>query len=105
MSKWASFATGMGEGYLAGKRYKDTKKERDEDRQMMKDILMSRAEKTATDPVVAGPSASVASSMVESDPLGIRSMYDPEAKANGGMVGEMPKHHDKMSWQRGSFKK
>lgn len=105
MSKWASFATGMGEGYLAGKRYKETKKEREEDRQMMKDILMSRSEKTATDPVAASSSAPAASSVVESDPLGMRSMYDPEYRANGGMIGEMPKHHDKMSWQRGSFKK
>jgi hypothetical protein len=96
MSKWASFATGMGEGYLAGKRYKETKKEREEDRQMMKDILMSR-----------NSGAAEASTL----PLG---MDDETAEmtglkrpgyAHGGMIGEMPKHHDKMSWQRGSFKK
>jgi hypothetical protein len=101
MSKWASFATGMGEGYLAGKRYKDTKKERDEDRQMMKDILMSRNSDSADSGMMGFEMDDETAEMTglrRKKPVGM-------PMANGGMVGEMPKHHDKMSWQRGSFKK
>lgn len=105
MSKWASFATGMGEGYLSAKRFKDTKKERDEDRQMLKDVLMGRAEKAAEDKsaVLAASSFSTAAD----DSLGMRGRYEEDERgfANGGMIGEMPKHWDKMEWQRTSFKK
>jgi len=101
MSKWASFATGMGEGYLAGKRYKETKQEREEDRQMMKNILMSRNEGAADEGVKGYDFDDETADMLglpRKKPVGM-------PMANGGMVGEMPKHHDKMSWQRGSFKK
>jgi hypothetical protein len=99
MSKWASFATGMGEGYLAAKRYKDTKKERDDDRQMLKDVLMGRN---------AGEEDMLPLGMDEetAELTGLRKKKTTGVPmANGGMVGEMPRHHDKMSWQRGSFKK
>lgn len=103
MGKWTSFATGMGEGYLGAKRYIDNKKERDENREMLKGILAERKEQAAEAKAEAASTPEV--KKIDEDPMGVRSMYDPDYRANGGMIGEMPHHFDKMSWQRTSFKK
>lgn len=95
MSKWTSFATGMGEGYLSGKRYQDTKKRADR-----QDAALDK---------IAGIEPGTAESDEAEDRRGLfnrfRSWIGAEKMADGGVVGGMPSHHDKMDWQRGSFKK
>ena len=114
MSKWTSFATGMGEGYLAGKRYQDTKKRSDKQDALLEKMVDSRvklesAQAKGTDPSVA-PMATPADPVIgpAQDPNDyLAAYYGGSAKryASGGMIGEMPSHHDKMQWQRGIFKK
>lgn len=98
MGKLSSFATGMGEGYIGAKRYKDSQK-----RMERQDAALDK---------IAGMEPAVAE-----EKLGVldrvrgffRRDEEPEKMANGGVVGgssiPTPMHHDKMSWQRGSFKK
>jgi hypothetical protein len=104
MGKLTSFATGMGEGYLAGKRYKDNKA-----RQERQDAIMEKV--LAADSSTAAPAAAPAEE--EEKPLwkrmfGMKDGGAVRGYANGGMIGDntpMPSHSCKMSWQRQSFKK
>jgi hypothetical protein len=105
MGKLTSFATGMGEGYLAGKRYKDNKKRQDRQDEVMEKILAA----PATQPESLLPLGMDDESAVE---LGLkRKMANGgivRGYANGGMIADntpMPSHSCKMSWQRQSFKK
>lgn len=95
MGKWTSFATGMGEGYLAGKRYQDTKKRADR-----QDAALDK---------IAGIEPGTPEAEDANEKMGIfsrfRSWISPEKMADGGTVGGMPHHYDKMHWQRENFKK
>lgn len=109
MSKWTSFATGMGEGYLAGKRYQDTKERADKQDKIWEKLADARikADSAKANPAEV-PVTPAPSLMAEEDEpiegLGA-SMVRPRRYAHGGMVGEMPNHFDKMGWQRQTFKK
>lgn len=100
MGKWTSFATGMGEGYLGAKRYIDNKKERDENRDMLKGILAERKEQAAEAKADSGVMG-----FEMDDETAEMTGLKKKSYADGGMIGEMPHHFDKMSWQRASFKK
>lgn len=118
MGGFASLATGILGGVVAGKQAKD-RKERDEKWDTMMAPVYKKlagvddkatppgaAPKDASAPVApAAPAdASVVASPVRPAPA-IESR-DIEGRANGGMIGsQMPMHHDRMSWQRQSFKK
>jgi len=105
MGKLSSFAAGMGEGYLGARRYLDTK-----DRLKKQDELFEKALAAgkATDPA---KSAEASDSKLSSNPgAAALGLTEDEARAagfraDGGMIGEMPHHFDKMSWQRQTFKK
>lgn len=105
MGKLSSFAAGMGEGYLGARRYLDTK-----DRLKKQDELFEKAlaagkatdpAKSADAPVTPAPDAAE-DEVVEGFSA---SMFRPRRYTHGGMIGEMPHHFDKMSWQRQTFKK
>lgn len=101
MGNFASLATGVLGGVVAGKQAMD-RKERDKKwDETMAPIYKKLAgvDDKATPPGAtpkdpAAPVAPVAAAETE------------DKMANGGMVGgSMPMHHDRMSWQRQSFKK
>lgn len=107
MGKLAAFATGVGEGYLGARRYLDTK-----DRAKKQDDLLEKALAAgkATDPAKSTSAAAASTPELSSNPAAAAlGMTEEEAKAagfaHGGMIGEMPHHFDKMSWQRQTFKK
>lgn len=99
MSKWGSFATGMGEGYLSAKRYKDNKKRTERNDELLQKVL------TGSDSEYNDMPLDMDEDTAALVGLGKKKKAVGSGYANGGMIGEMPKHHDKMSWQRGSFKK
>jgi len=39
------------------------------------------------------------------DNVGPLNPLDQESRANGGMIGELPRQYDRFGWQRQSFKK
>lgn len=99
MGKLSSFAAGMGEGYLGARRYLDTK-----DRLKKQDELFEKALAVgkATDPAKSTDTEN----MEDEEQYKRRtSVHAAFAAADGGMIGEMPHHVDKMSWQRQTFKK
>lgn len=96
MGKLSSFATGMGEGYIGAKRYKDSQKRMERQDRALDKIAGMEPEEAEEKLGMLGT-------------IGSWFRREPEKMANGGVVGgssiPTPMHHDKMSWQRGSFKK
>lgn len=102
MGKLGSFATGVGAGYLASERYKDSKKRQDRQDSVLEKFLGVDAGYKPMD---------AANPVEEEDPM--ERFRVGNRAANGGMVApsgiraaaDMPQHWDKMDWQRQSFKK
>ena len=109
MGKLTSFISGAGQGYLAGQRYKDAKDRNKTQDDLLKAVLLGKDGKDA------GYSESFAFDSVTGETTDMKTGKklvhpgdidnQPLQMANGGMVQPMPTHHDKMSWQRQSFKK
>lgn len=108
MGKLTSFASGVGEGYLASKRYQDTQKRRDmEDKMYAKVMGIDLPAEPVQDKEDGG------TSIIGRAARGVKKAWNAltgqeQEYADGGMIrpsGSMPIHHDKMDWQRQSFKK
>lgn len=108
MGKLAAFASGVGEGYLGARRYLDTKNRAEKQDELFEKAL---AAGKATDPAKSSDVSSSAEPQLSSNPAAAAmGMTEEEARAagyraDGGMVMPLPNHHDKMMWQRASFKK
>lgn len=108
MGKLAAFASGVGEGYLGARRYLDTKKRAEKQDELFEKAL---AAGKATDPAKSSGVGSPADPQLSSNPAAAAmGMTEEEARAagfraDGGMIMPLPNHHDKMMWQRASFKK
>ena len=99
MGKLSSFATGMGEGYLGARRYKDSQA-----RMERQDAALDKI--AGIDPPKPEEKVSLWDRAMR---LIGRDEDEIPGKANGGIIGAgdiaTPVQHDNMSWQRGSFKK
>ena len=111
MSKLAAFAAGAGEGYFGAKRYKDSKARAEKQDELFEKALSIEERKvnnSEQDVAAAAMSAAgVTPPATARDDEEVRRdrAADRFGYAHGGMIGEMPNHHDKMMWQRASFKK
>jgi hypothetical protein len=119
MSKAGNFAAGLLGGYVGYKQQKEAQEERKADREMMQSILGKKKDDSASQPAAVAKTAmaegaaagDAVSSLSNADvsnraaQSGFVSVPEEENKANGGMIGEMPKQYDRFGWQRQSFKK
>lgn len=105
MGKLTSFASGVGEGYLASKRYQDTQKRRDMEDKMYAKVM---GIDLPAEPVEDDDKTSILGKAARGIKRGWNALTGQQEYADGGMIrpsGSMPIHHDKMDWQRQSFKK
>lgn len=129
MGKLTNLASGLLGGYVAYKQGEERREDRKQSAEMNKAIvgLMAGNKQPSTTtasqpsnatPVEANPDVNNNASKMFDGPT-----YGPavpvsttvavpvidekkiEAKAMGGMIGEMPYHYDRFSWQRQNFKK
>lgn len=105
MSKLGNVAAGLLGGYVGYKQEQERREDRKLDRELYQSVLGKRKQENMAKPEAA-PAATnaVMAGAQEADQI----MAEDEAVrgfANGGMVGEMPKHYDRFMWQKQSFKK
>jgi|LauGreDrversion4_2_1035121.scaffolds.fasta_scaffold323976_3 hypothetical protein len=103
MSKLGNVAAGLLGGYVGYKQEQERREDRKLDREMYQSLLGKKKDAAAP---VAAPAATNA--MAEGAQAADEIMAEDEGVrgfANGGMVGEMPKHYDRFMWQKQSFKK
>jgi hypothetical protein len=114
MSKAGNFAAGLLGGYVGYKQQKEAQEERKADREMMQAILGKKKDdgaSTAKTAMVEGAAAgdavsgSVGKGADVIGNVGPLNPLDQESRANGGMIGELPRQYDRFGWQRQSFKK
>lgn len=105
MSKLGNVAAGLLGGYVGYKQEQERREDRKLDREMYNAVLGKRKQDDMSKPA-ASPAATnaVMAGAQEADQImaedeGVRGF------ANGGMIGEMPKHYDRFMWQKQSFKK
>jgi len=111
MSKLGNVAAGLLGGYVGYKQEQERREDRKLDREMYQSLLSKKkdavapvAAPAATNAMAAG--AAEADRIEEQEPIeGFGASAMGVRKANGGMVGEMPKHYDRFMWQKQSFKK
>lgn len=93
MGKLTSLVAGAGQGYLAAGRYQDAKDRNKTQDALLKEVLLGKNKDKPEIDVLPKEEDEILQA------------------ANGGLITQhgvsqsMPTHHDKMSWQRQSFKK
>jgi hypothetical protein len=108
MSKLGNVAAGLLGGYVGYKQEQERREDRKLDREMYQTLLGKKKDAAAP---VAAPAATnaMAEGAAEADRIDeenpVEGFSVGAGMANGGMVGEMPKHYDRFMWQKQSFKK
>ena len=105
MSKLAAFAAGAGEGYFGAKRYKDSKARAEKQDELLAAALTGGNASESILPPDVDDDLAKSLGLKRANGGMIGKLPKPMGYAHGGMIGEMPHHHDKMMWQRASFKK
>lgn len=111
MGKLAAFASGVGEGYLGARRYLDTKKRAEKQDELFEKALkleerkVNNSEQNVAAAAMSAAGVTPTATALDDEEVRRRAEAAGFGYAHGGMIGEMPNHHDKMMWQRASFKK
>ena len=106
MSKLGNVAAGLLGGYVGYKQEQERREDRKLDRELYQSVLGKRKQENMAKPEAA-PAATnaVMAGAAEADRIDEENLPVGPRMANGGMVGEMPKHYDRFMWQKQSFKK